>query len=60
MNGGQSGQTRDRRAIAELIERLAQIPGVEWIRLHYAYPTDFPMELLPVMRDNAHVCSGPT
>lgn len=45
-----------RRAIAELIERLAQIPGVEWIRLHYAYPSDFPMELLPVMRDNAHVC----
>ena len=29
---------------------------MEWIRLHYAYPTDFPMELLPVMRDNAHVC----
>ena len=45
-----------RRAIAELIERLTQIPGVEWIRLHYAYPTDFPVELLPVMRDNPRVC----
>lgn len=45
-----------RRTIAELVERLAKIPGVEWLRLHYAYPTDFPMELLSVMRDNAHVC----
>ena len=45
-----------RRAIADLVERLAQIPGVEWLRLHYAYPTDFPMELLPVMRDNPQVC----
>lgn len=45
-----------RRAIAELVERLAKIPGVEWLRLHYAYPTDFPMELLRVMRENANVC----
>lgn len=45
-----------RRAIAELVERLAQIPGVQWLRLHYAYPTDFPMELLRVMREYPNVC----
>lgn len=45
-----------RRAIAELVERLAKIPGVHWLRLHYAYPTDFPMELLRVMRENSNVC----
>ena len=45
-----------RRAIAELIERLAHIEGVRWIRLHYAYPTDFPTELLRVMRENDNVC----
>ena len=46
---------RERR-IAQLIEQMAAIPGVEWIRLHYAYPTDFPMELLPVMREHENVC----
>lgn len=45
-----------RRAIAELVERLAQIEGVEWLRLHYAYPTDFPMELLEVMNRYPNVC----
>jgi len=44
------------RRIAQLVQAMANIPGVEWIRLHYAYPTDFPMELLPVIRDNANVC----
>ena len=44
------------RKIAELIERMADIPGVEWIRLHYAYPTDFPKELYRVMRERANVC----
>lgn len=44
------------RRIAQLIQAMADIPGVEWIRLHYAYPADFPMELLPVIRDNANVC----
>lgn len=46
---------RERR-IAQLIQAMADIPGVEWIRLHYAYPTDFPMELLPVIRNNSNVC----
>lgn len=44
------------RRIAQLVQAMAQIPGVEWIRLHYAYPTDFPLELLDVMRENDNVC----
>lgn len=44
------------RKIAELIERIAQVPGVEWIRLHYAYPTQFPMDLLRVMAQYNNVC----
>ena len=42
--------------IAELVERMADIEGVEWIRLHYAYPTHFPMDLLRVMREKKNVC----
>ena len=42
--------------IAELIERMAEIEGVAWIRLHYAYPTHFPWELLRVMREHKNVC----
>ena len=42
--------------IAELIEQMADIPGVEWIRLHYAYPTHFPWDLLRVMREKENVC----
>jgi len=45
-----------RRAIAELIDEMAQIEGVEWIRLHYAYPSEFPWELLDVMRRHKNVC----
>lgn len=44
------------RRIAQLISKMADIPGVEWIRLHYAYPHDFPMELLDVMREKPNVC----
>lgn len=44
------------RKIAELVEKMAQIEGVEWIRLHYAYPTQFPMELLDVMAKYSNVC----
>lgn len=43
--------------IAELIERMADIEGVEWIRLHYAYPAHFPMDLLRVMREKKNVCN---
>ncbi len=42
--------------IAELIDRMADIDGVEWIRLHYAYPAHFPMDLLKVMRERQNVC----
>ena len=45
-----------RHALPELVDRMAQIPGVEWIRLHYAYPSDFPMELLDVMARHDNVC----
>lgn len=42
--------------LPELIDRMAQIDGVHWIRLHYAYPTDFPDELLEVMAKHPNVC----
>lgn len=43
-------------ALAKLVEKMAQVPGVGWIRLHYAYPSDFPMDLLPVMAKYDNVC----
>ena len=42
--------------IAELVDKMAKIDGVKWIRLHYAYPNDFPMDLLPVMAKHDNVC----
>ena len=45
-----------KRHIAELVDSMADIPGVRWIRLHYAYPNQFPMELLEVMRKRDNVC----
>ena len=42
--------------LAQLIDEMAQIKGVEWIRLHYAYPTDFPYDILPVMAKHSNVC----
>ena len=45
-----------RHMLPELVDELAQIEGVEWIRLHYAYPTDFPDELLDVMAKHKNVC----
>ena len=42
--------------LAQLIDEMAQIEGVEWIRLHYTYPTDFPYDLLPVMAKHKNVC----
>ena len=42
--------------IAELVEEMAKIPGVEWIRLHYAYPNDFPTDLLRVIKENNNLC----
>lgn len=43
--------------IAELVEKMADIEGVEWIRLHYAYPAHFPWDLLRVMREKQNVCN---
>ena len=45
-----------RHLLPELVDKMAQIEGVEWIRLHYAYPTDFPDALLDVMARHANVC----
>ena len=45
-----------KQMLPELIERMADIPGVEWIRLHYAYPAGFPKDLLRVMREHPNVC----
>lgn len=45
-----------KQKIAELVERMADIKGVKWIRLHYAYPKNFPMDLLRVMREKKNVC----
>jgi ribosomal protein S12 methylthiotransferase len=42
--------------LAELLTRISDIKGVEWIRLHYAYPTQFPYDILPVMRERDNVC----
>jgi ribosomal protein S12 methylthiotransferase len=45
-----------KRKIAELIEKISDVKGVRWIRLHYAYPHDFPFELLKVINDRPNVC----
>lgn len=44
-------------ALADLVNRLADIPGVHWLRLHYAYPAQFPYDILPVMRERENVCA---
>lgn len=45
-----------RRVLAELIGRLSEIDGIEWIRIHYSYPADFPEDVLEQMADNPKVC----
>ena len=42
--------------LAELLDKMAQVKGVEWIRIHYTYPTDFPYDILPVMAKHPNVC----
>lgn len=42
--------------LAELVEKISEVDGIEWIRLHYLYPTKFPYDILPVMRENPKVC----
>jgi ribosomal protein S12 methylthiotransferase len=46
-----------RHMLPELVDRLASIPGVEWLRLHYAYPADFPLDLMDSIARHSNVCS---
>ena len=46
-----------KRNLAELLQKLVKVEGIEWIRLHYAFPTGFPMDVLDVMRNEAKVCN---
>ncbi len=46
-----------KRELPKLLHALADIPGLNWIRLHYAYPSKFPMEIIDVMRDRENICN---
>lgn len=46
-----------KRALAELLKHLSDVPGLQWIRLHYAYPSKFPLEILDVMRERDNICN---
>jgi ribosomal protein S12 methylthiotransferase len=46
-----------KRALPDLLNRLADVEGLEWIRLHYAYPSKFPLEILDVMRERPNICN---
>lgn len=46
-----------KRSLAELLDRLSDVEGIEWIRLHYAYPSKFPFEILPIMRSKSNICN---
>ena len=46
-----------KRALSDLLNRLADVKGLEWIRLHYAYPSKFPMDILDVMRERDNICN---
>ncbi len=46
-----------KRALADLLKALAKVEGIEWIRLHYAFPTGFPMDVLEVMKEEPKVCN---
>ncbi|TAL61318.1 MAG: 30S ribosomal protein S12 methylthiotransferase RimO [Bacteroidetes bacterium] len=46
-----------KRNLAELLKKLSDVEGIEWIRLHYAYPSGFPMEVLDIMREKKNICN---
>ena len=46
-----------KRALSELLKRLSDVEGIEWIRLHYAFPAGFPMDVLDVMRERENICN---
>ena len=45
------------RKLPELLDKLSDVEGIEWIRLHYAFPSGFPLEILDVMRERSNICS---
>ncbi len=47
----------NKRSLADLLDRLSDVEGIEWIRMQYAYPSQFPMEILPLMRDRKNICN---
>ena len=46
-----------KRSLAELMQRLADVEGIDWVRLHYAFPTGFPLDILDVMREHPNICN---
>jgi ribosomal protein S12 methylthiotransferase len=46
-----------KRALSELLERVSDVEGIDWIRLHYAFPSGFPMDVLDVMRERSNICN---
>lgn len=54
--GRDFGGNQNKSHLADLLERISDVPGVEWIRLHYAYPADFPYDILPVMASRPNIC----
>ena len=46
-----------KRALADLLKALCQVDGIDWIRLHYAYPSGFPMEVIQVMKEEPKICN---
>ena len=46
-----------KRSLPELLEKLVEVPGIEWIRLHYAYPSKFPLEIIDVMNKYPNICN---
>lgn len=46
-----------KRNLAELMQRLADVEGIDWVRLHYAFPTGFPLDILDVMREHPNICN---
>jgi ribosomal protein S12 methylthiotransferase len=46
-----------KRTLADLLDRLAEVEGIDWIRLQYAYPAGFPLEVLPVMKNRTNICN---
>src|SRR5690606_25614261 len=47
----------NRRNLADLLRNLSDVPGIEWIRLQYAYPSGFPMDILDVMKERENICN---